>query len=57
MGWRRLHNEELCDMFCSPSIITIIERRIIWAEHVASLWDRSGAYAVLMKKPEGNRPL
>jgi hypothetical protein len=55
--WRRLHYEELCDMFSSPNIVRMIKLRIIWAGHVARLGDRSGAYAVLMKKPEGNRPL
>jgi hypothetical protein len=34
-GWRKLHNEELCDLYSSPSIIRIIKsRRMIWAVHV-----------------------
>jgi hypothetical protein len=34
--WRKLHNEELCDLYSSPSIIRIIKlRRMRWASHVA----------------------
>ena len=56
-GWRRLHDEELSDIFSSPNIVRTIKWGIIWAELVARLGDRSGAYAVLMKEPEGNRSL
>jgi hypothetical protein len=35
-GWRKLHNEELHNLYCSPSIITIIKsRRMRWSGHVA----------------------
>jgi hypothetical protein len=35
-GWRKLHNEELCDLYSSPSTIRIIKsRRMRWAGHVA----------------------
>jgi hypothetical protein len=35
-GWRKLHNEDLCDLYSSPSIIRIMkERRMRWARHVA----------------------
>jgi hypothetical protein len=37
-GWRKLHNEELHDLYSLPSIITIIEsRRVRWAGHVARM--------------------
>jgi hypothetical protein len=39
--WRKLHNEELHDLYSSPSIITIIKaRRMRWAEHVARMGER-----------------
>ena len=56
--WRKLHNEELSDVYSSPNIIRmIISRRIRWAEHVARIMERRGAYRVLVGKPEGKRPL
>jgi hypothetical protein len=56
--WRKLHNEELYDLCSSPNIIRVITtRRMIWAEHVARVGDRTDAHRVLMRKPEGNRPL
>jgi hypothetical protein len=40
-GWRKLHNEELHNMCCSPSIIRMIKsRRVRWAGHVARMWRR-----------------
>ena len=56
--WRKLRNEELSDRYCSPSIVRMIKsRRMRWAEHVARMGERKGAYRVLVGKPEGNRPL
>jgi hypothetical protein len=44
-GWRKLHNEELHDLYSSPSIIIIIKsRRMRWAGHVARLGERRNAY-------------
>jgi hypothetical protein len=55
--WRRLHNEELNDLY-SPNIIRVIQyRRLRWAEHIAHMGDRRGAYRVLAGRPEGKRPL
>jgi hypothetical protein len=45
-GWRKLHNEELHNMYSSPSIIRIIKsRRMRWAGHVARMWRRGMLYA------------
>jgi hypothetical protein len=56
--WRKLHNEELRDLYSSPSLIRIIKsRRMRWAGHVARLWEKRNAYRLLVGKPEGKRPL
>ena len=57
-GWKKLHNEELNDLYCSPNIVRVIKsRRIRWVEHVARLEERKGIYTVLVGKPDGERPL
>jgi hypothetical protein len=57
-GWRKLHNEELHDLYSSPSIIRIIEsRRMRWVEHVARMGEKRNAYRLLVGKPERKRPL
>jgi len=56
--WRKLHNEELNDLYCSLSIVRMIKsRRMRWAGHVARMEDRRDVYRVLMRKPEVKRPL
>jgi len=56
--WRRLHNEELNDLYCSPNTVRLIKsRRMRWAGHVASMGEERGVYRVLVRKPEGRRPL
>ena len=56
--WRRLHEEELNDLYCSPNFIrTIKSRRIRWAEHVVLMRESRGVYRVWVGKPEGKRPL
>jgi hypothetical protein len=54
--WRKLHNEELHDLYSSPSIIRIFKsRRMRWAGHVPQMG--GNAYRLLVGKPEGRRPL
>jgi len=56
--WRKLHNEELNDLYSSPNIFRVItSRRIRWAGNVARIGERRGVYRVLVGKPEGKRPL
>jgi hypothetical protein len=56
--WRRLHNEELRNLYVSLTIIKVIKsRRIRWAEHVACMGVVRNVYEFLVGKPEGRRPL
>ena len=55
---RKLHNEELSDMYSSPYIFRVIKsRRMRWVGHVARMGERRGVYRILVGKPEGKRPL
>jgi hypothetical protein len=55
--WRRLQNEELNDMYSSPSTVRVIKsRRMKWAGHVVHMGEERGVYRVLVGKPEGKRP-
>jgi len=56
--WRRLHNEELNDLYSSPNIVWVIKsRRMRWAGHVACMGEERGVYRVLVGKPKGRRSL
>jgi hypothetical protein len=56
--WRKLHNEELRDLYTWPSINRIIKsRKMRWAGHVARMGEKRSVYRLLVGKPEGKRPL
>jgi hypothetical protein len=56
--WRRLHTEELYDLYAWQNIIRVIKsRRMRWTGHVTRMEDRRGAYRVLVGRPKGKRPL
>ena len=56
--WRRLHNEELNDLYSSPNIVRVIKlRRLRCAGHVARMGEERGVYRVFVGKPGGRRPL
>ena len=56
--WRKLHNEELHDLYSSSNIIRVMKsRRIKWAGHVACMRESRGAYGILVGKSEGKRLL
>jgi len=55
--WRRLHNEELYDLYSSPNIRVIKSRRMRWAGHMTRIEDRRDAYRVLVGRPEEKRLL
>jgi len=54
--WRKVHIEELQDLYCSPNIFQVIKsRRMRWAGHVACMGERRVIYRVWVGKPEGKR--
>jgi hypothetical protein len=56
-GWRKLHNEELHNLYSSLSIIRMIKsRRMRWARHVACMGEKGNACRILVGKSEGKRP-
>jgi hypothetical protein len=56
--WRKLDNEELNGLYCSPDIVWVLKpRRMRWAKHVVHMGKMRGVYRVLVGKPEGKRSL
>jgi len=56
--WRKLHNEELNDLYSLPNIVRVVKsRRMRWAGHVARMGEDRGVHRVLVGNPEGKRPL
>jgi hypothetical protein len=55
--WRKLHNEELNELYCPPNIARVFKSRIIrWAGNIARMGERTGVYRVLMENHERKRP-
>ena len=56
--WRKLHNEELRDLYSLPNIVQVVKsRRMRWAGHGARMGEERGVHRVLVGKPGGKRPL
>ena len=56
--WRKLHNEELSDLYSLPNIVRVVKsKRMRWAGHVARMGEGRVVHRVLVGKPEGKRPL
>jgi len=56
--WRKLHNEDLRDLYSLPNIVRVVKsRRMRWAGHVVHMGEGRGVHRVLVGKPEGKRPL
>jgi hypothetical protein len=57
-GWRKLHNEELHNLYSPPSITSMTRsKRMRWAGYIARMGEKRNGYKILVGKPEGWRPL
>jgi hypothetical protein len=55
--WRKLHNEELNDLYSLPNIVRVVKSRMRWAWHVARMGEERGVHRLLVGKPNGKMPL
>jgi len=56
--WRKLHKEELSDLYSLPNIVRVVtSRRMRWARHVARMGERRGVHRFLVGEPDRKRPL
>ena len=56
--WRKLHNEELTDLYSLPNVVQLVKsRRMRWTGHVSRMGEGRGVHRVLVGKLEGKRPL
>jgi len=56
--WRKLHNEDLSDLYSLPNIVRVVKsRRMRWPGRVERMGEGRGVYRVLVGKPEGKRPM
>jgi hypothetical protein len=57
-SWRKLHSDELHDLYSSPNVVRVIKSTLMrWAGHAARMGEGRGVYRVLVLRPEGKRPL
>jgi hypothetical protein len=57
-SWKKLHNDELHNLYSSHNIVRVIKsRRMRWAGHLARMGEGRGVYRILVGRPEGKRPL
>jgi hypothetical protein len=55
--WIKLHKDELCNLYSSPSIIRMLKLRMRWVGHVSQMGEKRNACRLLVGKPEGRIPL
>jgi hypothetical protein len=55
--WRKMHNEELHNLYFSPNIIRMIKLKMRWTGHLARMGAKRNTYRILVGKPEGKGPL
>ena len=55
--WRKLHNDEISDLYSSPDIVRVIKSRLGWAGHAARMGERRSVHRFLVGKPKRKRPL